>query len=77
MRPNDFTGNIDGETTLRVENGTTLAHTEHACITQGTITVGTTSISFSRQFVRANVRDWGARGTRQQQVLDHTMVSAL
>jgi hypothetical protein len=53
---------LDNETVIRVATGTALAHTEHAMITQGAITVDTTSIAHSRQILRVNVRDWGATG---------------
>src|SRR5579871_4365702 len=63
--PNDYiTGQVlDNETVVRVSQGTALAHTEHSCITQGTITVDTTAIGHSRQFVRANLRDFQTTGT--------------
>jgi hypothetical protein len=54
---------LDNETVVRVSSGTALTHTEHACITQGTITVDTTAIAHSRQLLKANVMDFGAVGT--------------
>jgi hypothetical protein len=53
---------LDNETVVRVSSGATLAHTEHACVTKGAITVDTTPIAHSRQLVRASVRDFGAVG---------------
>ncbi|MGH7294874.1 MAG: hypothetical protein ACRELB_08075, partial [Polyangiaceae bacterium] len=61
---NDYVHNatLDNETSVRVSIGAALAHTMHACVTQGAITVDTTAIAHSRQFAHVNVRDFGATG---------------
>ncbi len=50
------------ERVVRVSQGTVNAHTEWAIVTQLPIQIGTTAITFSRQLVRPNVRDFGATG---------------
>src|SRR5579883_1488805 len=51
---------------VRISEGNTLAHTEFALVTQGAVVVaqgsGNTALTFSRQFTKVNVKDFGARG---------------
>ena len=47
---------------VQVSEGTTGAHLSYKLVSQGTVTVGTTALTFSRQILRANVRDFGATG---------------
>ena len=47
---------------VQVSEGNTGAHASYKLVTQGSVAVGTTALTFSKQILRANVRDFGATG---------------